>query len=1580
MYVAEGDLDQIFEEEEVNAALASYKEVREALKNQKINRGYYPKGKGGWSKGKGKGKSKVHIKQLKLRTRCWRCGAIGHISRECNNPPVDRNKGSGSSQAPTNSSSASTKSGFPVISEAPDEEDEQEPNSFLSLSHTEDFEVHDFWLREFVEKHRREHGPHIAEAETKSEYKGAQSSTFCGITTRSHHGIVDTAAEGGLIGTCALERLQECLKSFGLQYVWTSKKSSAKGVGGPAKVHGVVYIPIGVGGVNGVLEATVVEGEVPLLLPVKMMKSLRVIINFTNLTFHLSDENTTIDVRELPSGHVTIEVSDFHEEGFSVDVSNAPFCTQDFIILNTNRAMLAQLSSGIRDRFAPILEGSLSAQEGCHVGNPRAHGQADAFHTQERRTGAARLGVWSSPKEGVSQLESDARQDLRAAMVCRKRATGAVMVPRILVTFGAVYAAIKGGRGGDARACVFQNHNRCQDPVSFEVQGSSKDGHQLLHAPEASTQGRRQCDRFVRCVQDVPLQVGEQHHLSRIEEDVEGGQTEGPLEPNISGTIPGDRAGCQQQPGHQEGTQPGVREGEGQRSGQGELPGGYGRIPEDVQRDERSLREAVRGDARRVESAEAPHGGERDDSREGTGSCTQTTGPSTRGNGCTRDPTSRNNGSELTEMPLQQDRRASSSAQRGTAQRKEVLEVHATRMPVLRMDAKDSKSASERERDELLSGDSIAKHEAAHIRVKKEEQESTDSREEGCGPERASDRRLKEEETDQESSEEEVRWMIAKEEKARRNLRKMQTGRSEHFIAQFEYEIFEEDTENWKKKEGLVPLREERAVRLRAELRPRWENEEWFEVIKETQFTGPQRKRLMKQLNHAVGEVYSPPRVSKEGEKKGIPRATCFDLLTGWDLSRPEHVKKMWQTLKKERPKLLVICPPCTAFTPVQELNFPNMSWGTAVRIIATGLEHLELAAKVALWQHRQGGYFVLEQPKEAKSWKEECLKKLEEIPGIWTEDFDQCMYGLQVDQLGLNKKPTKVLVNSDQIAKQLRRKCDKKHFHAPTMNGRPKLAQVYPKKMCEAIIKGFIKQMQDDGEPSHWAAEEGEEEEEDEEEPLRMERETAQMQGEGEGSRSINDEDRRMVDKLHRGLGHPASYDFIRFMKAARIRPEVIQWTHKQYKCSACEARPKPKTVRRAALPRTYQPNQVLGLDLIYLPDVGGKKQFPALSIVDWGSNYQMIERVENKQPETIWEAFWSSWARTFGLPEVMIVDGGKEFSQRFCQFATAHGVVVQATATKAPWQNGKTERHGAHYKELLQKSKEETVVTTEQELKLLMQEVEMVKNRYSNRSGFSPIQRQIGQWPKVPSTLISDDLVEPGLMDGAIVDDIERTQEMRRMAQKAFIEHNAKEATKRIMNSRGKSTQEFKPGEYVYVYRMPRIKKRKHDMHPEQVEKVLQKNTWIGPGTVLVVDGSSLWISMFGELWRAAREQCRPATNIEKAGVEEAMQDCKALIEEYKRSSNRKGYKDIREEEWPKEEDEEDAKRKLEEEDEPQKRRRIEEESKKKKKKKKKKCRMKGRQAGKTEKAKKKPDKEPRNMHRQITLQVWKMKKKEE
>ena len=58
MYLADGDLDTIMGEGEVQEAHASYREVRQSLKEHRLGRGYFPwKGKGKFDPfGKGRGK------------------------------------------------------------------------------------------------------------------------------------------------------------------------------------------------------------------------------------------------------------------------------------------------------------------------------------------------------------------------------------------------------------------------------------------------------------------------------------------------------------------------------------------------------------------------------------------------------------------------------------------------------------------------------------------------------------------------------------------------------------------------------------------------------------------------------------------------------------------------------------------------------------------------------------------------------------------------------------------------------------------------------------------------------------------------------------------------------------------------------------------------------------------------------------------------------------------------------------------------------------------------------------------------------------------------------------------------------------------------------------------------------------------------------------------------------------------------------------------------------------------------------------------------------------------------------------
>ena len=44
-----------------------------------------------------------------------------------------------------------------------------------------------------------------------------------------------------------------------------------------------------------------------------------------------------------------------------------------------------------------------------------------------------------------------------------------------------------------------------------------------------------------------------------------------------------------------------------------------------------------------------------------------------------------------------------------------------------------------------------------------------------------------------------------------------------------------------------------------------------------------------------MAEIYSPPRVTTEGQKWGLSTGEAMDLTTGWDFRLKEHRDKAWE-------------------------------------------------------------------------------------------------------------------------------------------------------------------------------------------------------------------------------------------------------------------------------------------------------------------------------------------------------------------------------------------------------------------------------------------------------------------------------------------------------------------------------------------------------------------------------------------------------------------------------------------------------------------------------------------------------------
>jgi len=70
-----------------------------------------------------------------------------------------------------------------------------------------------------------------------------------------------------------------------------------------------------------------------------------------------------------------------------------------------------------------------------------------------------------------------------------------------------------------------------------------------------------------------------------------------------------------------------------------------------------------------------------------------------------------------------------------------------------------------------------------------------------------------------------------------------------------------------------------------------------------------------------VSEIYSPPRVTNIANKIGLTPGFAFDLTTvdpvdgkAWDFNDPIKRERALNTVRQEKPYLLVGSPPCRAF------------------------------------------------------------------------------------------------------------------------------------------------------------------------------------------------------------------------------------------------------------------------------------------------------------------------------------------------------------------------------------------------------------------------------------------------------------------------------------------------------------------------------------------------------------------------------------------------------------------------------------------------------------------------------------------
>ena len=384
-----------------------------------------------------------------------------------------------------------------------------------------------------------------------------------------------------------------------------------------------------------------------------------------------------------------------------------------------------------------------------------------------------------------------------------------------------------------------------------------------------------------------------------------------------------------------------------------------------------------------------------------------------------------------------------------------------------------------------------------------------------------------------------------------------------------------------------------------------------------------------------------------------------------------------------------------------------------------------------------------------------------------------------------------------------------------------------------------------------------------------------------------LTTQEKKAILRAHVNLGHPSQSEFVRLLKAAGCRPDVISYVQREFSsCSGCDLEKRPPTRLPASTPRTYDFNVVVGVDVLFVHGLDNRTEHPVLNITCHGTLYSTFGLIDHtrRSAQLTFKAFDRLWLRTFGPPEFMILDQGTEFTGAAFQAGLErHCVQPLFIDQDAPFENGVTERRGGLFKNIYYRSRELAQPRDLDEVEALIFEVSWSLQTMCNRSGYSPAQRVLGRQPRVTLDMISDGQT----YDLSTTTDTawKRAEELRTAARKALIEQDSKERLARASRGRPRRQLEnhvFREGQPVTVWRQGR-------------RGALAK---VGPCFVVCQQGHTIWVSRRAELWKCHSSQVFPMGPLECQGLEALPRDLLQAKERLRFDSEKLGYIDVTQE----------------------------------------------------------------------------------
>ena len=648
-----------------------------------------------------------------------------------------------------------------------------------------------------------------------------------------------------------------------------------------------------------------------------------------------------------------------------------------------------------------------------------------------------------------------------------------------------------------------------------------------------------------------------------------------------------------------------------------------------------------------------------------------------------------------------------------------------------------------------------------------------------------------------------------------------------------EEEVFRaEDSNEFEEKPGYGSLK--RPVLKTAGVLLETELNQWEAYVTQELHAGLQPRQRV------LWEVYSGEgRTSQIAASLGMTVET-FSLDTGWDFDDVGHQFAFLEKLEAEMPDEVLISPVCKWWSQMQSLACRTdeqkamLKWNRQWHHD----RHLQFVKKVYMSQVDSGRHAHIEQPRNALSWKTKALKAL---PGYWA-DFDQCMYGAQcLDDDGVwrpSQKGTCFLTTKRAVQVALHLRCDRQHEHcklegaAPGLGSRTRYMENYQPGFAATLAAVLISP--EEAQP--W-------------ETVMTTSEDKQATGELLRLYSTHPQEIvRIVQRLHRNLGHPSAQSLVNLLQSRGAGEDLIE-AAKRYVCLTCSKQKKPNQTAPSSSKQFKEFNAQVQADVFYLKL--GDKKIPVMSMVDSATRFIAAALLHQERSEDYIRAIERAWIRHFGIPQVLLTDEGRPWlSDVFGEWTAAHGIMHNVAPGEAHERLALVERRHAVLRRAVEIYMAEFGLDDPTGVKEALAYVVPQQNAIAGASGFSPTQWLLGYQPALAGDLLHDQL-NPTHFGGNPA--FEELLLKRTAAKKALIEADADSKLRRALLRQYKgTTKEFSLGQRVWFWRDAR--------QPDLV-----KIRWLGPAFVVMretdEDGKPrvYWLTYKTQLIRCAPHHVR-------------------------------------------------------------------------------------------------------------------------